>query len=60
MKRAVTYCRELRERAKRDNKSLITIDVPGICLQAPVDSATAKEVAEFLVRIVRKEHSDHA
>ena len=55
MRRAVTYTKEMRERAKADKRHLVTIDVPRICFQGPCSAEEVKEAIEMFTRWMKKE-----
>jgi hypothetical protein len=40
-----SYPKDMKERAKKDGKKLITVDVPGFCFQGP---ATNEEVSQLM------------
>jgi hypothetical protein len=45
-----SYPRAMKERAKKDGKSLVTVDVPGLCFQGPVSKKHVKEAIMMLTR----------
>lgn len=56
MERRVSYSKEMRERAKQDNKHLITVDVPGLCFQGPCTAEEKKEAIEMVTRWIKNKH----
>lgn len=49
------YPKAMREYAKKHKLHLITIDVPGMCFQGPIDAEAKHKLIEFFIKeILRK------
>lgn len=48
----VSYPKVMRERAKADGKGLVTIDVPGMTFQGPVDNEVISKLVEFTTQVI--------
>ena len=54
MIKRISYPKDMKDRAKADERSLVTVDVPGMTFQGPVDRKTAKALLQWVTENIFK------
>ena len=54
MIKRISYPKDMKDRAKADERSLVTVDVPGMMFQGPVDRETAKKLLRWVTENIFK------
>lgn len=54
MIKRISYPKDMKDLAKKDERSLVTVDVPGMMFQGPVDRETAKALLRWVTENIFK------